>query len=61
MNLSRFIFLSILLGVCNLAHAARPFVTDDARLTTAGSCQLESWTRVNRASKPSARSEEYWA
>jgi len=26
--------------------AARPFVTDDARLTTEGSCQLESWTRV---------------
>lgn len=27
------------------AEAARPFVTDDARLTAAGSCQLESWTR----------------
>ncbi len=27
------------------AMAARPFMTDDARLTTAGSCQLESWTR----------------
>jgi hypothetical protein len=26
--------------------AARPFVTDDARLTTEGSCQLESWARV---------------
>lgn len=25
--------------------AARPFVTDDARLTTASSCQLESWIR----------------
>jgi hypothetical protein len=37
------------------AHAARPFVTDDARLTTAGSCQLESWTRVYRDSK------EFWA
>ena len=43
------------------AQAARPFVTDDARLTAAGSCQLESWTRLNRASKPSARSEEFWA
>lgn len=30
--------------------AARPFVTDDARLTTAGSCQLESWTRLYRDS-----------
>lgn len=28
------------------AWAARPFVTDDARLTTAGSCQLESWVRI---------------
>ena len=27
------------------AQAARPFMTDDARLTTEGSCQLESWTR----------------
>lgn len=26
-------------------QAARPFMTDDARLTTEGSCQLESWTR----------------
>lgn len=25
--------------------AARPFVTDDARLTTVSSCQLESWMR----------------
>lgn len=28
------------------ALAARPFVTDDARLTMAESCQLESWMRV---------------
>jgi hypothetical protein len=27
------------------AQAARPFMTDDARLTTEGSCQLESWAR----------------
>uniref|UniRef100_UPI0035AE3EA2 hypothetical protein n=1 Tax=Hylemonella sp. TaxID=2066020 RepID=UPI0035AE3EA2 len=37
------------------AWAARPFVTDDARLTTAGSCQLESWTRVYQDSR------EAWA
>lgn len=37
------------------AFAARPFVTDDARLTTAQSCQLESWMRVYPAST------EYWA
>lgn len=37
------------------AQAARPFVTDDARLTTAGSCQLESWSRVYD------HSHELWA
>lgn len=30
----------------SLAFGARPFVTDDARLTTGGSCQIESWMRV---------------
>lgn len=34
--------------------AARPFVTDDARLTNEGQCQLESWTRQYRGSS------EYW-
>jgi len=37
------------------AWAARPFVTDDARLTTAGSCQLESWMRIYSGSR------EIWA
>jgi hypothetical protein len=37
------------------AMAARPFVTDDARLTTAGSCQLETWARSYRDS------HEFWA
>ncbi len=37
------------------AWSARPFVTDDARLTTAGSCQLESWVRAYR------HSTELWA
>lgn len=35
-------------------NAARPFVTDDARLTNAGSCQLESWSRQYKSSK------EFW-
>ena len=39
----------------NLAWAARPFITDDARLTSAGSCQLESWARVYPGS------QELWA
>ncbi|MEO7727990.1 MAG: hypothetical protein ABIS45_12110 [Burkholderiales bacterium] len=33
------------------AHAARPMVTDDARLVDAGACQLEAWRRFNRDSK----------
>lgn len=37
------------------AEAARPFVTDDARLTIAGSCQVESWTRFY------SDSTEVWA
>ena len=36
------------------ALAARPMATDDARLTTAGSCQLESWGKF----APGLR--EYW-
>lgn len=36
-------------------YGARPFVTDDARLTTAGSCQIETWTRSY------ASSLETWA
>lgn len=37
------------------AWSARPFVTDDARLTNAESCQLESWTRIHQ------NSTEVWA
>ena len=39
----------------SVALAARPFVTDDARLTNEESCQLESWVRVYPGSK------EFWA
>ncbi len=38
-----------------LAHAARPLITDDARIVDAKACQLESWVRRNRGSI------EYWA
>lgn len=37
------------------AFSARPMVTDDARLTDAGACQVETWFRFNRSST------EYWA
>ena len=45
----------LLLGFHDSTMAARPFVTDDARLTNAGQCQLESWSRRYRDSK------EFWA
>ena len=51
-NAVAIIFISLL---STPVWAARPFVTDDARLTTAGSCQLESWTRIYRTST------EVWA
>lgn len=51
--------MKLVLVLCLLAMApawaARPFVTDDARLTTAGSCQLESWMRSYEHSR------EVWA
>lgn len=53
--LSLLISLMLGTGYASSASAARPFVTDDARLTTAGSCQLESWTRLYRDS------QEFWA
>jgi hypothetical protein len=37
------------------AWAARPMITDDARITDAKACQLESWVRVKRDS------HERWA
>lgn len=37
------------------AYAARPMITDDARITDAGACQVESWAQVHR------RERDYWA
>ena len=52
----RLFFFAVLTAISSgPAWSARPFVTDDARLTTAGSCQLETWTRVYRDST------EFWA
>ena len=39
----------------NLSYAARPMLTDDARIVDAKSCQLESWIRDSR------HITEYWA
>ena len=49
------ILAGVLLALAAPARAARPFITDDARLTTAHSCQLESWLRNYRDS------HEAWA
>jgi hypothetical protein len=38
-----------------LPYAARPLITDDARIVDAKSCQVESWQRVNQGSR------EWWA
>lgn len=46
--------MSLALLVATAAQAARPMVTDDARVVDPKSCQLESWTRFNRSST------EYW-
>ena len=53
MNLKNFV--PLILFFCLKVNAARPFVTDDARLTNAESCQLESWSRVYKSST------EIWA
>ena len=44
-----------LLGAAAPADAARPLITDDARLVDPGACQVESWVKRNRDST------EYWA
>ena len=45
------------LGMCylNLSFAARPMLTDDARIVDPKSCQLESWVRDSK------NLTEYWA
>jgi hypothetical protein len=48
-------FIPLILFFCLKANAARPFVTDDARLTNTESCQVESWSRVYKDST------EIWA
>lgn len=53
--MSRIALFCLLQALALPALAARPFVTDDARLTTAGSCQLESWVRIYPESR------EIWA
>ena len=53
--LKHLVAIALILLAPKMAQAARPLVTDDARLTKAGSCQLESWMRINNSS------DELWA
>ncbi|MDR2000223.1 MAG: hypothetical protein LBP94_01630 [Zoogloeaceae bacterium] len=44
LRLSAFLFGAVCLpSVVSTAHAARPMITDDARVVDAKACQLESW------------------
>ena len=45
-----------LVGVSNAAQAARPMITDDARLVDPKACQIESWARRNQDG-----TNEFWA
>src|SRR5258705_4721688 len=50
--------IAIMLTVCaiatgpatQVAHSARPMITDDARTVDSKACQVESWVRFNRES-----------
>jgi len=44
----RLLLVLLLAGSGQGAHAARPMITDDARLVDPGACQLESWVQFLR-------------
>lgn len=48
------LIMALLMTASTCSHGARPFVTDDARLTNKESCQLESWSRSYKTS------DEFW-
>jgi hypothetical protein len=50
-----FTLFAALLAAPGAATAARPLVTDDARVVDPGACQLETWTRIGDAG------DEFWA
>ncbi|NTV69190.1 MAG: hypothetical protein HGA71_03485 [Azonexaceae bacterium] len=47
--------LLCLIAIVPAAQAARPMITDDARLTDAGACQVESWVHLHGSQR------ELWA
>ncbi len=49
-------YLIVFIFLCSSnSFAARPMLTDDARITTPKGCQLEAWTKINKDSN------ELWA
>ncbi len=54
-NVFRILALFFSCCVINHAEAARPMLTDDARIVDPKSCQLESWVRDSK------HVTEYWA
>lgn len=53
---ARLMTLAILLICSGAGHAARPFVTDDARTVDPGGCQLESFVKLQQRTRES----EFW-
>ena len=54
-NLLKILIFILGFSVFNVAEAARPMMTDDARIVDPKSCQLESWVRDSK------HMTEYWA
>jgi len=54
-NLLKILILIIGFNIFSVAEAARPMMTDDARIVDPKSCQLESWVRDSK------HITEYWA
>ena len=54
-NLLKILILILGLNIFDVAQAARPMLTDDARIVDPKSCQLESWVRDSK------HMTEYWA
>lgn len=55
MKLRRLLPFLAMLATPPAAHAARPLITDDARLTDPRACQMESWVHFHR------QRNEFWA
>lgn len=52
---ARWILAAALATACGLVQAARPMITDDARVVDPYACQVEAWAKSNRDST------EFWA